>query len=210
MKVLIGVPYVGHAENSTKLVTLNRVLSLPDTATASGTCGNLTHQSLKLSWVEANTSVSIEFGFSQNKTGFTLSSVNVSIPATADVFHNIVGNQTVFTLVNHNTSLPHIPVAQSFKCYSGVPLTLVDVTPAHQNVTLPLATFNLTHFQFEAFTHTSHNAFGAAVECAGDAYITPDIVPIAVGVALAALVAVVLVAYVIGRRRSNASGYLSM
>jgi lysosomal-associated membrane protein 1/2 len=37
-----------------------------------------------------------------------------------------------------------------------------------------------------------------------------DIVPIAVGCALAGLVVIVLIAYLIGRRRSHAKGYLSM
>lgn len=40
-------------------------------------------------------------------------------------------------------------------------------------------------------------------------YIT-DIVPIAVGIALIALVIIVLIAYVIGRRRSQSHGYVSM
>lgn len=39
---------------------------------------------------------------------------------------------------------------------------------------------------------------------------TPDIVPIAVGCALAALVFIVLIAYLVGRHRSQARGYLSM
>lgn len=39
---------------------------------------------------------------------------------------------------------------------------------------------------------------------------TPDIVPIAVGCALAGLVIIVLIAYLIGRKRSQARGYLSM
>lgn len=47
----------------------------------------------------------------------------------------------------------------------------------------------------------------AAEDCEFD---TPDIVPIAVGIALAALVVVVLVAYLVGRRRSQTRGYLSM
>lgn len=46
-----------------------------------------------------------------------------------------------------------------------------------------------------------------AEDCAFD---TPDIVPIAVGCALAILVVIVLAAYLVGRRRSQARGYLSM
>ena len=50
--------------------------------------------------------------------------------------------------------------------------------------------------------------FGVALDCASSE--TPDVVPIAVGCALAALVIIVLIAYLIGRRRSQARGYLSM
>lgn len=39
---------------------------------------------------------------------------------------------------------------------------------------------------------------------------TPDIVPITVGCALAGLVVIVLIVYLVGRRRSQARGYLSM
>lgn len=39
---------------------------------------------------------------------------------------------------------------------------------------------------------------------------TPGIVPIAVGCSLAALIILVLIAYLVGRRRSQARGYLSM
>lgn len=39
---------------------------------------------------------------------------------------------------------------------------------------------------------------------------TPDVVPIAVGCALVALIVIVLVAYLVGRRRNQARGYLSM
>lgn len=37
-----------------------------------------------------------------------------------------------------------------------------------------------------------------------------DIVPLAVGIALVALVVVVLIAYLVGRRRAQARGYVSM
>jgi lysosomal-associated membrane protein 1/2 len=52
--------------------------------------------------------------------------------------------------------------------------------------------------------------FFSAVDCAADKVITSDIVPIAVGCALAALVVVVLVAYLIGRRRARQRGYQSV
>lgn len=53
------------------------------------------------------------------------------------------------------------------------------------------------------------HVFISAVECSLDGYVA-DIVPIAVGASLAGLVAIVLVAYLIGRRRSRARGYQSV
>lgn len=50
-------------------------------------------------------------------------------------------------------------------------------------------------------------SFFLAKDCSFD---TPDIVPITVGCALAGLVVIVLIAYLVGRRRSQARGYLSM
>ena len=48
-----------------------------------------------------------------------------------------------------------------------------------------------------------------ANRCDAD-YVTNNIVPIAVGCALAALVLVVLIAYLIGRSRNNKGGYQSV
>jgi len=69
----------------------------------------------------------------------------------------------------------------------------------------------LNDIQVQAFItagNATHPSFGTAEECASD--YTSDIVPIAVGCALAALVVIVLIAYVIGRRRNRARGYESM
>ncbi|OXU19224.1 hypothetical protein TSAR_001456 [Trichomalopsis sarcophagae] len=65
----------------------------------------------------------------------------------------------------------------------------------------------VTNLRFQAFENENKGGFGLAEDCAFD---TPDVVPIAVGCALAGLVVIVLVAYLISRRRSQARGYLSM
>ena len=49
--------------------------------------------------------------------------------------------------------------------------------------------------------------FQVAMDCL---YEPNDVVPIAVGVALAVLIVVVLVAYIVGRRRNQARGYQSV
>lgn len=82
----------------------------------------------------------------------------------------------------------------SYLCHS-------DVTVKMENVTL---TFSSLHVQ--AF---GANSFGRAEECDADDKVG-DIVPIAVGCALGALVIIVLIAYLVGRRRSHQKGYQSV
>jgi len=65
------------------------------------------------------------------------------------------------------------------------------------------------HLRMEAFRTATDSKFSTAIECSLDGYVA-DIVPIAVGASLAGLVAIVLVAYLIGRRRSRARGYQSV
>lgn len=68
--------------------------------------------------------------------------------------------------------------------------------------------FLISKVQFEAFKHDNNQKFSAAKDC--DSSITPDIVPIAVGISLIALIVVVLIAYIVGRRRQQARGYLNI
>ncbi|KAL3235913.1 hypothetical protein MRX96_022341 [Rhipicephalus microplus] len=72
-------------------------------------------------------------------------------------------------------------------------------------------TVDVLSAQLQAFRNATAEAvgqFGAAVECsAGD---ISNIVPIAVGSALAALVIIVLIAYLIGRSKSRQKGYQSV
>lgn len=66
---------------------------------------------------------------------------------------------------------------------------------------------SLTFFCFVLFFFSPHSfSLFSAEDCVAD---EPDnfIVPIAVGVALAVLIIIVLLAYLIGRKRSQMSGY---
>lgn len=66
----------------------------------------------------------------------------------------------------------------------------------------------VSKLQFEAFKNGNSGKFSAAKDC--DSNISPDIVPIAVGISLIALIVVVLIAYIVGRRRQQARGYLNI
>ncbi|CAN7998404.1 unnamed protein product, partial [Ixodes hexagonus] len=72
-------------------------------------------------------------------------------------------------------------------------------------------TVDFVSVQLQAFVNsTGHpDSFGSAVHCVQDNDIS-NIVPIAVGSALAALVVIVLLAYLVGRSRSRQKGYQSV
>lgn len=95
-------------------------------------------------------------------------------------------------------------VSESYKCDKVQTLDLAVLN----NSTTKAAQLHLSHLQYQAFTNSSKQEFNTAWDCSG--VNTPDVVPIVVGCVLAVLVILVLGAYLYGRKRWNASGYLSM
>jgi len=71
-------------------------------------------------------------------------------------------------------------------------------------------TLKLSDIRLEAFRKTppGQRVFSSAIDCPADD--ASDVVPIAVGAALAGLVVIVLIAYLVGRRRSRSRGYQSV
>lgn len=75
-------------------------------------------------------------------------------------------------------------------------------------------TVYFSHVQFEPFRNPATKGkdektrlvFSVADVCEQDRAVS-DVVPIAVGIALAALVVIVVIAYIIGRRRARQRGY---
>lgn len=112
-------------------------------------------------------------------------------------------NQT-FELFNVQ---PHYKTRSDMSYHCTRP-QLLDLAASITVNATAVAHLEVSQLQFEAFHHTHDDRFSTAKDC--DAVDTPDIVPIAVGCALAALVALVLIAYLVGRRRSQTRGYLSM
>ncbi|KAF8792386.1 hypothetical protein HNY73_003989 [Argiope bruennichi] len=71
------------------------------------------------------------------------------------------------------------------------------------------ATMQVYYIHIQAFGTAEDNGFNTAEECEADDKVS-DIIPIAVGCALAALIIIVLIAYLVGRRRSRQKGYTSV
>lgn len=100
------------------------------------------------------------------------------------------------------------PLNKSYRCGASVTLPLEKKTEKNRETEFTLM---LTDFQIQAFKTSKSEPFDESIDgCPAHTDGTPDIIPIVVGCALAVLVIIVLVAYLINRRRSQAHGYLSM
>ncbi|KRT86240.1 hypothetical protein AMK59_2998 [Oryctes borbonicus] len=177
---------------------------VPTNATVSGSCGNATHenQTMILQWSYVNgTSNTMEFVFSKKDKKFELDMVNISLVVDSSHFKNTSGQRLNLT---HKEVDFVTPVDMSYKCVKEQTLNFDNVNNA-TNIT---ASLKISQFQFQAFGNITNKHFADAKDC--EPYETPDIVPIAVGCALMALIIIVLVGYLIGRRRNQARGYLSM
>jgi lysosomal-associated membrane protein 1/2 len=111
---------------------------------------------------------------------------------------SLLVNQTVSVAYSLSNESYDIPSNFSYHCNRQQKLNGTD----------SMGFFLVSKVQFEAFRHDNTHKFAVAKDC--DSNISPDIVPIAVGISLIALIIVVLIAYIVGRRRQQARGYLNI
>lgn len=159
-----------------------------ETTTVSGNCGKL-EQVLSLVWFSKNTSIgnmSLHFKKNETTTSFSLHHLEVVFPATD--FPNTILNQSMVLM--HESTNYTAGLTNSYRCLKKQSLNLM-------NNGTNSGTITITGLQFEAFKTDNSSIFGLAKDCAFE---TTDVVPIAVGCALAGLVIIVLVAYLIGHR----------
>ncbi|XP_014471149.1 PREDICTED: lysosome-associated membrane glycoprotein 1-like [Dinoponera quadriceps] len=182
--------------------TIQKTIDVPSNSNATGTCGN-TEQNIMVSWYTQNDSRQLNnftLHFVKNETIKLYSLHHFEISLAPEEFPADKWNKTV-TLV-HMVPQYETRLSDSYRCLKEQKLDLhvngVNETVGHLTV---------SNLQFQAFRTDNKTIFGLAKDCAFD---TPDIVPITVGCALAGLVVIVLIAYLVGRRRSQARGYLSM
>ncbi|XP_047371385.1 lysosome-associated membrane glycoprotein 1 [Vespa velutina] len=173
--------------------TIYKVFNLPDKnnmTKVSGSCGHL-EQNITLQWNEtANVTNNFVLHFIKNDTTKQYSLHHLELTLTE-------GNET--SMFVHNATLFSIGLSNSYRCLKQQNFTL--------NSNKTVGYLMISDLQFQAFKEDKNVDFGEVKDCKLD---TPDIVPIAVGCALAGLVIIVLIAYLIGRKRSQARGYLSM
>jgi len=179
------------------------IVNIPQNANASGIFGNLT-QSLNITWLN-NDNVTNQFiiRFEKNDTTnrYMITNITMSVTPTEDEFPGFKDNATII-LYNNKTEFS-TPLHKSYHCAKE---QTFDLMKRGNNITSGAVT--LSHVKLEAFREKRDYVFDTAEDCEKSS--SSDVVPIAVGCALVGLVAIVLIAYLVGRRRSQTRGYLSM
>jgi len=184
----------------------NTLFSVPvnDTKAVDGSCEKES-QSITVQWGKSN-NMKLTFKVNDTASQFMLSELDLSINATEMGVNDAKADQIIH-LYHINDDFT-TPLAMSYHCNKYQVLAFTNSTDSKDSKII-VANATISHVQLEAFNKNQKgDQFSTARDC--EAIDTPDIVPIAVGCALAGLVVVVLIAYLIGRRRAQARGYLSM
>jgi len=194
LAVQLNLTYV-KADNKSSNVLYN--LPANDTVVLDGSCGK-DEQWITVQWGGKS---QMKLQFTANNSQFMLSEFDLFINAT-DVSTDAKADQSIELYHKHN-EFP-TSVAMSYHCNK---IQTIGFTNTSEGIDV-VVNATISHVQFEAFHVQDNENFSTAQDC--EAITTSDIVPIAVGCALAGLVIVVLIAYLVGRRRAHARGYLSM
>ncbi|KAH8378137.1 hypothetical protein KR093_009500, partial [Drosophila rubida] len=166
-------------------------------------CGSETTQSMQLNWGPAVSPQSMVLQLeNKNKTvALTLIKVDMMVPA--DDFPDAKDNQTIQLIhVSQNTDFK-TPEKMSYHCTRAQKFNMSETIDGSG----ALGYISVSHVQVEAFRKSNTTGFSTVHDC--DSSETSDVVPIAVGIALAALIVVVLISYLCARRRSTSRGYMS-
>ncbi|XP_054648960.1 lysosome-associated membrane glycoprotein 2 isoform X1 [Dunckerocampus dactyliophorus] len=154
----------------------------PNRTSVSGSCGGNSSELVLVS-----SAMTISFAFTNDTKKFRLQGVNVTAK---------LSSGTVFSEGNSSLSLWEASVGSSYMCNKEQNYTITGQ--------LNVFTFDLQVQPFEV----KKGLFSTAEECFLDSDLS-FLVPIAVGVALSFLIVLVLISYLIGRRKSR-TGYQSV
>ncbi|XP_046401510.1 lysosome-associated membrane glycoprotein 2-like [Ischnura elegans] len=206
MALRIKIPYIS-TENQTQEWAL---LNLPKDANFTGICNDDSIKSnvsqVRLWWSNNTDYLDITFKRYNESKSFNITNLYLTQNVSEDAFPN----NTMKGMVHYQGNgsglfeVKTVPLGSSYRCSHKVSVNLTEV-----NASAPRnAILSFSKVQVQAFVNSTSGTFGGVYDCPG--MDTSDIVPIAVGCALAGLVIGVLIAYLVGRRRSHARGYLSM
>ncbi|THD22965.1 Lysosome-associated membrane glycoprotein [Fasciola hepatica] len=194
-----------------KTFNLNSTTHYPQVV--SGSCGVDMETVRILWWPNVSEPVSpvwgLEFFFKRlpldNTEGqFTLDKVLFNYTVTNDLFPDT--NETTTHVMSVQEQQFKAPIGSYFQCMSRQTWKLNDVTNVTANRTKTDALLMVSNLRAEAFRTGSNKTFvGQKSECSAD-FVPNKVVPIVIGVALAAMIVIALVTFIIGSRRRQA-GY---
>jgi lysosomal-associated membrane protein 1/2 len=193
--------------NDTKGKELEGGFVIPKNATVGGNCVGQSDplEVMIISFTNVgNTSATLKLKFNQtegNKT-FYVEDVELSFNLTKELFPDYVGTYKTVTASNNKADLFSVASAHAYTC----------ATQSVQLETLPDGVkeiqIDFTSSKVAAFMDHTKGQWDSEIDCKSSEI--SDVVPIAVGAALAGLVVIVLIAYFIGRRRSRRLAYQSV
>ncbi|XP_042206566.1 lysosome-associated membrane glycoprotein 1-like [Homarus americanus] len=191
---------VNYTTNNTTKVT---TVQVPKNGHVNGTCKDSDgSQVITISWGKEESISSTTMRFNKTKNNWVVSSFTASLYMDNDTFADATDvGKSLDLVIDFGLSPIDVAVNYSFSCHSTLSTKNVNGTIEEEPYKLPLSSL-LNGIQIEAFNEVINEPdFGASTHCAADK--TSDIVPIAVGCALAGLVVIVLIAYLVGRRRRS-------
>jgi len=187
--------------NKTKFYVVDLPVNGTNKATSTGDCGNNgTSQQITLDFYN-NFQFRLDFEQNNEKKKFYVKTFMLDYDQGKAPFPTEdVKDPKKVTSARDNQTEWEASVGNSYLCISD---TTINLSDGNGKDVLTVA-----ELQVEAFRNDKDLEFGDAQECSADDN-TNNIVPIAVGAALAALVVIVLIAYLISRNK-NKGGYESV
>lgn len=164
-------------------------------------CDMNTTQFLQVNWGPASAQHIMVMQFDRVNGTTNMTMLMFTLPLDSDNFPNAKANQTVQLI--HRGSDFSTPLKMSYHCTRAQVFNLTE-TIMHTEV---VGTVKVHDVQVEAFRTNKAAGFSTARDC--DSSQTTDFAPIAVGIALAGLIVIVLVAYLAARHRQTSRGYMS-
>jgi lysosomal-associated membrane protein 1/2 len=174
-------------------------VKIPANATEGGNCDS---EVIVLNFFDHNeTPFILSLNFTSDKDTYSVANITLAYTLNNETFNNTQNpGEHVTAYLSNPVSYLKADLDHSFACAVKKDVILSSGEEA---------TLKITDMKVQAFMKASSKGnFGDAENC--DNSKSRDIVPIAVGCALVGLVVIVLIAYLIGRRRSRQQGYQSV
>ncbi|EDW11935.2 lysosome-associated membrane glycoprotein 1 [Drosophila mojavensis] len=166
-------------------------------------CDSPITQFMQLNWGPIDGQESLVLQLENKNKSVSLTLIKVVLPLAAADFPDAKENQTIQLIHQSPNTDFKTPEKMSYHCTRVQKLNMTETISGNNTI----GTISVSHVQVEGFRSANATGFSSVHDC--DSSETSDVVPIAVGIALAALILVVLISYLCARRRSTSRGYMS-